>query len=60
MGYLAFISEFKNVILSGAPHRFIASNSACGAESTETGGAYLTHAAPSFSTTEVVFSTEKL
>jgi hypothetical protein len=42
----------KIVILSGAPHRFIASNSAGGAESMDPGGAYLTHAAPSFSTTE--------
>jgi hypothetical protein len=40
------------VILSGAPHRLIAEHSACGAESKDLGGAYLTHAARSFSTTE--------
>jgi hypothetical protein len=40
------------VILSGAPHEFIASDSACGAESKDPGGPYLTYAARSFSTTE--------
>src|ERR1700728_5126134 len=46
-------NSHKNVILSGAPHRFIACHSAYGAESKDPGGAYLTHAARAFSTTEV-------
>jgi hypothetical protein len=40
----------KFVILSGAPHRFIAWHSACGAESKDLGGSQFTHAARSFST----------
>jgi hypothetical protein len=42
----------KIVILSGAPHRFIACHSPCGAESMDPDGADLTHAARSFLTTE--------
>jgi hypothetical protein len=45
-------TRHKTVILSGAPHRFIASHSACGAESKDLGGAYLTQVARSFSATE--------
>jgi hypothetical protein len=40
------------VILSGAPHRSIAGNSACGAESKNPGGAHRTNALQAFSTTE--------
>jgi hypothetical protein len=43
----------KIVILSEAPHRFIACHSLCGAESKDPDGAGLTHAARSFSTTKV-------
>src|ERR1700678_1488479 len=42
----------KIVILSEAPHRFIACHSAFGAESKDPGSVHLTHAARSFSTTE--------
>jgi hypothetical protein len=45
-------TRHKNVILSGARHRFIAWHSACSAESKDPGGAYLTYAAQTFSTTE--------
>ncbi len=42
----------KIVILSAAPNRSIAFHGACSAESKDPGGAYLTDAARSFSTTE--------
>jgi hypothetical protein len=47
--------SIKSQTLSEAPHRFIALHSACGAESKDPGGAYLTHAVRSFSTTELAF-----
>jgi hypothetical protein len=47
-----FPQNDNTVILSGAPHRFIAQNSACGAESKDPGDAYLTDAVRAFSTTE--------
>jgi hypothetical protein len=63
--YLALISptcldvfrqnSHKIVILSGAPHRFIiVCHSVCGAESKDLDGAYLPHAARSFSGTEAI------
>jgi hypothetical protein len=47
-----FSTPNKTVILSEAPRRSIAKGTAYGAESKDLGGAYLTHAARSFSTTE--------
>jgi hypothetical protein len=44
----------KSQPLSVAPHRLIACHNAFGAESKDLGGAYLTHAAGSFPTTDVV------
>jgi hypothetical protein len=46
-------NSHKPVILSGAPHRFIAGNGPCGAESKDPGDAYRTDAVRAFSTTEV-------
>src|SRR3984885_15085672 len=48
----AFSTRRKNVILSGAPHRFTACHSACGAESKDPEGDHLTDAARGFSITE--------
>jgi hypothetical protein len=45
-------THHKNVILSGAPHSFIADTVLDGAESKDPEDAYLTHAARSFSTIE--------
>ncbi len=49
-----FLFPFSHriVILSGAPHRFTAWHSPCGAEPKDLGGAYLPHAVRSFSITE--------
>src|ERR1700722_18379852 len=45
-------NSHKFVILSGAPHRFIALHSAASAQSKDLGGACLTYAASGFSTTK--------
>ena len=52
--------SIKSQTLSEAPHRFIALHSACGAESKDPGGAYLTYAAGSFPTTDVVARHSKM
>ena len=46
------VTRHKGVILSGAPHRFIARHTVSGAQSKDPEGAYLTYAARSFSTTK--------
>jgi hypothetical protein len=53
LGMLFAQTSHKTVILSEAPHRFIARHNARkGAESKDLDGAYLAHAAWSISTTE--------
>ena len=51
--FRGFLSNtHKTVILSEAHHRFTPWHSSCSAESKDPGGAYLTDAAQTFSTTE--------